>query len=81
MTPIDEAQLEDPFIHSVIFGIDGMEVVFENKADITELVRDRVSREIVCEGNPHFENIYKDVQALLRKLVDEAAVVRRNPEY
>lgn len=81
MTPIDEAQIKDPFIHSVIFGMDGVEVVFENKADITELVRDRVSREIVCEGNAFFENIYLEVQDLLRKLVDEAGVVKRNPEF
>jgi hypothetical protein len=81
MTPIDEAQLGDPFIHSIVFGIDGVEIVLENKADVTELVRDRISREIVCEDNPHFENIYLELQTLARKLAEEAGVVKRNPEY
>ena len=80
MNRLEESQSKDPFIHSIHFGGDGLEIAYENERDMKPKTQKRNVITFLVEGDENHENLYGDLLDLARACLSEAETVHRLSE-
>lgn len=76
---MDILQREDIIVQAVEFGAETMTIYFQEKREIAETAIVSRVMEILIDSDTR-EQIYLDLQEMLRRTIDETYVDIRNPE-
>ena len=79
MSVLDVLQREDIIVQAVEFGAETMTIYFQEKREISETAIVSRVMEILLDSDQR-EQIYLDLQELLRRTIDETYIDIRNPE-
>ena len=79
MGVMDVLQREDIIVQAVEFGAETMTIYFQEKREIAETAIVSRVMEILIDSDTR-EQIYLDLQEMLRRTIDETYIDIRNPE-
>lgn len=79
MGVMEVLQREDIIVQAIEFGPDTMTIYFQEKREISETAIVSRVMEILLDSDKR-EQIYLDLQDLLRRTIDDTYVDIRNPE-